>query len=68
MHRLRRRDAAEVAGSEFLHPSRLMVFMTFDTDFGDSFERETESPDYFQCFSVPSYEIGSDVLIYALTH
>jgi hypothetical protein len=46
----------------------LMVFMTFDTDFGDAFERETESPDYFQRFSVPAYEIGSDVLIYALTH
>jgi hypothetical protein len=47
---------------------RLMVFMTFDTDFGDSFERETESPDYFQRFSVPAYEIASDVLIYAFTH
>jgi len=47
---------------------RLMVFMTFDTDFGDAFERETESPDYFQRFSVPAYEIGSDVIIYALTH
>jgi len=47
---------------------RLMVFMTFDTDFGDSFERETESPDYFQHFSVPAYEIAADVLIYALTH
>ena len=46
----------------------LMVFMTFDTDFGDAFERETESPDYFQRFSVPAYEIGSDVLVYALTH
>ena len=46
----------------------LMVFMTFDTDFGDSFERETESPDYFQRFSVPAYEIASDVLVYALTH
>jgi len=47
---------------------RLMVFMTFDTDFGDSFERETESPDYFQRFSVAAYEIKKDVLIYALTH
>ena len=47
---------------------RLMVFMTFDTDFGDSFERETEDQDYFQRFSVPAYEIASDVMIYALTH
>jgi hypothetical protein len=52
----------------FDQKGRLMVFMTFDTDFGDSFERETESPDYFQRFSVPAYEIASDVLIYALTH
>lgn len=47
---------------------RLMVFMTFDTDFGDSFEREGEAQDYFIKFSVPAYEIASDVLIYALTH
>ena len=47
---------------------RLMVFMTFDTDFGDSFERETESADYFQRFSIPAYQIAADVLIYAMTH
>jgi len=47
---------------------RVMVFMTFDTDFGDAFERETESPDYFQRFSVPAYQIGADVLIYDYTH
>jgi hypothetical protein len=47
---------------------RVMVFMTFNTDFGDAFERETESPDYFQRFSVPAYEIAADVLVYALTH
>jgi hypothetical protein len=47
---------------------RLMVFMTFDTDFGDSFERESEAQDYFEKFSVPAYEIASDVLIYAFTH
>jgi hypothetical protein len=47
---------------------RVMVFMTFNTDFGDAFEREAESPDYFQRFSVPAYEIAADVLLYALTH
>ena len=47
---------------------RVMVFMTFNTDFGDAFERETESPDYFQRFSVPAYQIAADVLVYALTH
>jgi hypothetical protein len=47
---------------------RVMVFMTFNTDFGDAFEREGESPDYFHRFSVPAYEIAADVLVYALTH
>lgn len=47
---------------------RVMVFMTFNTDFGDAFEREGESPDYFLRFSVPAYEIAADVLVYALTH
>lgn len=62
-------DSAEPhARAIFDRKGRLMVFMTFNTDFGDSFERETESPDYFQRFSVPAYEIASDVLVYALTH
>jgi len=62
-------DSAEAhARAIFDRKGRLMVFMTFDTDFGDAFERESESPDYFQRFSVPAYEIGSDVIIYALTH
>jgi hypothetical protein len=62
-------DSAEAhARAIFDKKGRLMVFMTFNTDFGDSFERETESPDYFHRFSVPAYEIAADVLIYALTH
>jgi len=62
-------DSAQAhARGIFDSKGRLMVFMTFNTDFGDSFERETESPDYFQHFSVPAYEIASNVLIYALTH
>ncbi len=32
---------------------RVMVFMTFNTDFGDAFERETESPDYFSALLSP---------------
>jgi hypothetical protein len=50
------------------HKGRLMVVMTHNTDFGDSYERESESPDYFQRFSVPGYAIGADVLLYAMTH
>ena len=47
---------------------RVMVLMTFNTDFGDSYERETENPLYFQKFSVPGYAFGINTIIYALTH
>jgi len=47
---------------------RLIVVMTHNTDFGDAYERESESPDYFQRFSVPGYAIGIDVVLYAMTH
>jgi hypothetical protein len=47
---------------------RVMVLMTFNTDFGDSYERETENPDYFQRFSVPGYAFGINVIVYAMTH
>jgi len=47
---------------------RLMVVMTHNTDFGDAFERERDSPDYFRRFSMPGYAIGIDVIVYALTH
>ena len=45
-----------------------MVLMTFNTDFGDSYERETEDPLYFQKFSVPGYAFGINTIIYSLTH
>ena len=62
-------DSARAYGRAILDKKgRVMVFMTFNTDFGDAFERETESPDYFLHFSVPAYEIAADVLVYALTH
>ena len=62
-------DSAEAHGRAiFDKKGHLMVYMTFNTDFGDSFERETESPDYFERFSVPAYEIAADVIVYALTH
>jgi hypothetical protein len=62
-------DSAEAHGRAIVDKKgRVMVFMTFNTDFGDAFEREGQSPDYFQRFSVPAYEIAADVLVYALTH
>jgi hypothetical protein len=47
---------------------RVMVLMTFNTDFGDAYERETENPQYFQRFSVPGYAFGVNVIVYAMTH
>jgi hypothetical protein len=50
------------------HKGRVLVFMTHNTDFGDAYEREAESPDYFQHFSINGYAIGIDVILYAMTH
>ena len=47
---------------------RIMVLMTHNTDFGDSYEREGDDPRYFETFSVPGYAFGINVIIYALTH
>lgn len=47
---------------------RVMVLLTHDTDFGDSYEREAENPEYFMKFSVPGYAFGINVVVYAMTH
>ena len=47
---------------------RLMVLMTHNTDFGDSWEREGLSLDYFLTFSVDGYAFGVNVLVYLMTH
>jgi hypothetical protein len=47
---------------------RIMVLMTHNTDFGDSFEREGDDPQYFYKMSVPGYAFGINALLYGLTH
>jgi hypothetical protein len=47
---------------------RIMVLITHNTDFGDSWEREGDSPDYFYTFSVEGYAFGINAVVYALTH
>jgi hypothetical protein len=47
---------------------RIMVFMSHNTDIGDSWEREAEDPEYFRRYSVNGYALGIDVLLYAMTH
>jgi hypothetical protein len=47
---------------------RILVVMTHNTDFGDAFEREGDSREYFEAFAGAGYAFGVDVLIYSLTH
>jgi uncharacterized protein DUF4159 len=47
---------------------RIMVFISHNTDFGDSWEREGDNQDYFYRFSVDGYAVGIDVALYAMTH
>ena len=46
----------------------IMVLMTHDSDFGDSFEREADDPNYFLENSIPGYAFGINSLLYAMTH
>ncbi len=47
---------------------RIMVIMTHNTDIGDSWEREGEDHDFFVQFSPRGYQLGMNVLLYAMTH
>lgn len=47
---------------------RLMVFITHNTDVGDSWEREGDDPSYFYTFSVDGYALGINTVLYALMH
>ena len=47
---------------------RMVVFITHNTDFGDAFEQEAADPQYFYTFSVEGYQLGINVLLYALSH
>jgi hypothetical protein len=47
---------------------RLLVFITYNTDIGDSWEREADDKTYFYTFSVEGYALGINVLLYAMAH
>ena len=47
---------------------RIMVLITYNTDFGDAFERETDDRSYFLEFAPRGYAFGVNALIYAMTH
>jgi hypothetical protein len=47
---------------------RILVVMTHNTDFGDAFEREGDSREYFEAFAGAGYAFGIDTLVYSMTH
>ncbi len=47
---------------------RIMVLITHNTDFGDAFEREGDSHEYFLAFAPEGYAFGVNALIYSMTH
>ena len=62
-------DSAEVHVRAIVDShDRIMVLITHITDFGDSYEREGDNPEYFYQMSVPGYAFGINTLLYALTH
>jgi hypothetical protein len=46
----------------------MLVLSTFNTDFGDAFEREGDSRAYFEQFAGVGYAFGINALLYAMTH
>jgi hypothetical protein len=46
----------------------VLVVITHNTDFGDAFEREGDSREYFEHFAGAGYAFGVDTLLYSMTH
>lgn len=62
-------DSAEVHfRGIFDEHGRLMVLSTHNTDIADGWEREGEDPRYFYRFSVDSYAVAIDSLLYVMSH
>jgi hypothetical protein len=47
---------------------RVMVLMTHNTDFSDSWEREGEDPNYFYTFAIDGYAFGINVVLYSMAY
>ena len=47
---------------------KLMAVATHNTDVADGWEREGESKEFFDRFSVSSYAVTINILTYAMTH
>ena len=47
---------------------RIMVLMSFNSDIGDAWERETEDIEFFYQFAHDGYALGIDALLHAMSH
>jgi len=47
---------------------RIMVLMSFNTDIGDAWERETEDIEFFYKFAHDGYALGIDALVHVMSH
>ena len=62
-------DSTEVHTRAILdHDGRIMVLMTHNTDFGDSWEREGEDPSYFYKFAADGYAFGINAVLYSMIY
>jgi hypothetical protein len=62
-------DSAEAHPRAIFDPRRrIMVLITYNTDFGDAFERETDDRAYFLEFASRGYAFAVNAILYAMTH
>ena len=62
-------DSREPRARAFIDKAgRVVLLATHNTDYGDSWEREGDDPDYFQTFSIDGYAFGINVVLYAMSH
>ena len=47
---------------------RIVVMASFDTDLADGWEREADDRRFFELFSPEAYAIGTNVLVWIMTH
>lgn len=58
---------AELWGA-FDENNHLSVLMTYNTDIGDTWEREADNMRYFELFSPDGYALGVNILLYVMAH
>ena len=52
----------------FNRQGKLLAIATHNTDIADGWERETESREFFEKFSIKAYAMAVNIIVYAQTH